>query len=190
MGWNRMKLKYIILIILILIIPQSVLALDCQYTDMEPYKENHFSLVYKDTLKFASEPLELTYESNNTYLVKNPFDFELHVYFTYDVVGAISEKREYGIKIEPNSYGKINELCIVNDQMGSCNIVNSSIDYWVIKPKPMILKNITFDEVREVCKKCGEKNGKLNDAMVHGNRGIADDYQPVRDFTPGRRHGP
>ncbi|OIO39857.1 hypothetical protein COT60_01300 [Candidatus Pacearchaeota archaeon CG09_land_8_20_14_0_10_30_9] len=150
----------------------SVLALNCQYTETEKYTE-FGTWIYNSDGDYFGEPLELkdfvseymNIEGCNprpSFKIYNPYDFEIEMNIFYtslhpNINWAYPESEQKHITsiiLPPYSEQKIEGTCL---DIGNNYIPNESISYIFIEPDNLILKKGDRPLEREICKLCGNE---------------------------------
>jgi len=88
-------------------------------------------------------------------MVYNPNEYYVQAYFTYKVEGHTAGEYEYGLKIDPSSYGKVQKICY-DETLNECYIDQNTVEYHIVKPELLYPceQNVTITIT--VCKKCGD----------------------------------
>ncbi len=159
-----MKRAGILLFLLFLFIIPYVSAQDsyCQYGFTESYSENEMVLTYEDSNVISGKvPIFSDFAKGNkssSFMVFNPNDYDILIVFNYTVEGHGGGNKAYGLKVLPNSYGKARENCYADGAFGECNINQSTLKYFILKPQIMYPKDFMINKTREVCCTNGQKN--------------------------------
>ena len=152
----------------------SVLALDCQYTEIENYDIFEEGL-YTIKGDYIGAPLEfndflggsMNIQGCNppSFKVYNPTDKNLILNISYQTswstaFGARSANHQTTISISKYSLSdKLQGSC---PDLGSGSISQESIKYTIFEPEEILLKNEKVTKQKDICKLCGNENC-LND---------------------------
>ena len=152
MGWT--KHYFLLLFLILLIVPITYAQITCEYTDYEEYYMNETVLTYELSNKISGKALELsdfTQGNFSSFMAYNPNDFEVVAMFKFTVEGHGGSDKEFGIRIKPQDYGKVKEICYHQSTWGECYINQSSIEYFIVKPELMYPKNLNIKKIGEIC---------------------------------------
>lgn len=161
--------KQLFFLFLGLFLINSVLALDCQYTETENYEIFEEGL-YNLNGDYRGTPLEFEDFSGGSmniqgcnppsFKVYNPTDKNLILNISYQTswntaFGARSANHQTTISINKYSFSdKLQGSC---PDLGSGSISQESIKYTIFEPEEIILKNEKVTKQRDVCKLCGNE---------------------------------
>jgi hypothetical protein len=164
-----MKKQLLLFFFLGLFLINSVLALDCQYTETENYdifEEGLYSL----NGDYIGAPLEfedfvggsMNIQGCNppSFKVYNPTDKNLILNISYQTswstaFGARSANHQTTISISKySSSDKLQGSC---PDLGSGSISQESIKYTIFEPEEILLKNEKVTKQRDICKLCGNE---------------------------------
>ena len=159
-------MKKILFLFIVLLFVATVYAIDCQYKNLEEYKQFGTYLYYGNSNKNSGEifnasefnagygnmagPCEYSFKIFNPL----PLDVTVEVKYSLDRSGVLFE-RSNRLVIERYSSALIKDVL---DGVGGCAVVQDGISFVVLKPTKMISKKGYAIKEIEVCKKC---NGKL-----------------------------
>ncbi|MBU0958488.1 MAG: hypothetical protein KKB31_00950 [Nanoarchaeota archaeon] len=163
-----MKRKLLFLLLSLFLI-NSVLALDCQYTETENYDKFEEGL-YILNGDYIGAPLEFNDFSGGSmniqgcnppsFKVYNPTNKNLILNISYQTswstaFGARSANHQTTISI--NKYSSSDKLQGSCPDLGSGSISQESIKYNIFEPEEIILKNEKVTKQRENCTLCGSE---------------------------------
>ncbi len=155
----------------------SVLALDCHYTETENYDIFEEGL-YNLNGRYIGAPLEFKDFSGGSmniqgcnppsFKVYNPTDKNLILNISYQTswstaFGARSANHQTTISI--NKYSLSDKLQGSCPDLGSGSISQESVKYTIFEPEEILLKNEKVTKQREICKLC-ENEICLNDDAI------------------------
>lgn len=157
------RAKILLFLLFLLIIPYvSSQSSDCPYSVTESYSENEMVLTYEDSNVINGKvPVFSDFAKGNkssSFMVFNPNDYELVIAFNYTVEGHGGANRNYGLKVSPYNYSQVRETCYADNTFGECNINQSTLKYFILKPQIMYPKDLIVNKTHEVCCPSGQKN--------------------------------
>ena len=170
-------MEKLLFILLFLVLITNISALDCQYTEMEPYEEFEFGL-YDSSGDFVGPPLEfkdfvggsMNIQGCNppSFKIYNPLDNKITLNISYmaswnTAFGSSSPSYRSTISINKNSNSeKIQGSC---PDLGGGSILEESINYLIVSPEIMTLENELVKKQRDVCKVCPSGKQCLDDGV-------------------------